>query len=71
MRSQTGYALMYANCPLIWASKIQTEIALSSTKAEYIALSQALREIIPLMALMKEVRNHDIKSSNPLQVIRG
>ena len=51
---------MYANCPLIWASKIQTEIALSSTKAEYIALSQALREIIPLTALMKEARNHDI-----------
>ena len=41
-RSQMGYALMYVNCPLIWASKIQTKIALSSTEAEYIALSQAL-----------------------------
>ena len=51
---------MYANCPLIWVLKIQTEIALSSTESEYIALSQALREIIPLTALMKEVRDYGI-----------
>ena len=55
-RSRTGYVLTYAGCPLIWASKLQTEIALSSTESEYIALSQALREVIPLMALMKEAR---------------
>jgi len=33
---------------------MQTEIALSSTEAEYIALSQSMREVIPLMALMEE-----------------
>ena len=43
---------MYAGCPLTWSSKIQTEIALSTTEAEYIALSQSLREVIPMMNLL-------------------
>jgi hypothetical protein len=55
--SRTGYVIMYAGCPLIWCSKLQTEIALSTTEAEYIALSQAMREVIPLMELLKEVNN--------------
>ena len=59
-RSRTGYILTYAGCPLIWASKLQTEIALSSTEAEYIALSQALREVIPLMQLMKEAKRRGL-----------
>ena len=46
---------MYANCPIFWASKLQTEIALSTAEAEYIALSQALQEVIPLMILMEEI----------------
>lgn len=46
---------MYANCPIHWVSKLQTEIALSTAEAEYIALSQALREVIPLMTLMEEI----------------
>ena len=37
------------------SSKLQTEIVLSTAEAEYIALSQALREIIPLQNLIKEI----------------
>jgi hypothetical protein len=55
-RSRTGFVLKYGGCPLIWASKLQTEIALSSTESEYIALSQSLREVIPLMELIKELK---------------
>lgn len=46
---------MYAGCPILWCSKLQTEITLSTTEAEYVALSQAMREVIPLMNLMKEL----------------
>ena len=53
--SRTGYVLMYAGCPVTWCSKLQTEVTLSTTEAEYIALSQALREVIPLMQLLTEV----------------
>jgi hypothetical protein len=40
-RSRTGYVIQFAGYPVIWASKLQTEIALSVTEAEYIALSSA------------------------------
>ena len=48
---------MYCGCPVFWASQLQTEIALSSTEAEYIGLSRALRETIPIMELLKEMRS--------------
>lgn len=38
VRSRTGYVIMYAGCPIVWASKMQTLVALSTTEAEYIAL---------------------------------
>jgi hypothetical protein len=53
--SRTGFVIMYAGCPITWSSKLQTEIALSTTEAEYIALSQAMREVIPFMELMQEI----------------
>ena len=34
--SRTGFVIMYAGCPIIWGSKLQMLIALSTTKAEYI-----------------------------------
>ena len=45
---------MYARCPITWGSKLQTEIALSTTESEYIVLLTAMREIIPFLGLMKE-----------------
>ena len=53
--SRTGMVIMYANCPIFWCSRLQTEIALSTAEAEYIALSSALREVLPLMTMMEEI----------------
>ena len=39
----------------MWSSRLQTEIALSTAEAEYIALSSSMREIIPLMSLLTEI----------------
>ena len=36
--SRTGYVIFYANCPIIWSSKLQMTIALSTTEAEHVAL---------------------------------
>ena len=53
--SRMEYVIMYAGCPIHWVSRLETEIALSTAEAEYIALSQALREVIPLMSLLEEL----------------
>ena len=53
--SHMGYVKTYTGCPLLLCSKLQTKIAWITTEAEYIALNQAMREVIPFMALMKEV----------------
>ena len=53
--SRTGYVIFYLGCPLIWVSKLQTEISLSTVEAEYVALSQAMRDVIPLQDQMKEM----------------
>ncbi len=55
-KSRTGYITMYAGCPISWASKLQQEVALSTTEAEYNALSASLREVIHLMQLVDEAK---------------
>ena len=57
-KSRTGYIISIFGCPIIWQSKLQTQIALSTTEAEYIALSQSLRDTIPIMNLFKELQGH-------------
>ena len=47
--SRTGFVIFYAGCPLLWTSRRQTEITLSTAEAEYVALSTAMREVISLM----------------------
>ena len=46
---------MLFGCPLFWHSKLQSEIALSTTEAECIAMSQALRNVMSLVNLMNEL----------------
>jgi hypothetical protein len=55
VKSRTGFCLTLGDCPLLWVSKLQSEIALSTTEAEYIALSQAIRELLPMRELFQEV----------------
>ena len=50
--SRTGYVIAYAGCTLLWFNNLQTEIALSKPEAEYIALTQAMREVITFMVLI-------------------
>ena len=57
-RSRHGYIILYYRCPLILKSQLQTEITLSSTESEYTGLSYALREAIPLLSLLDELKEH-------------
>jgi hypothetical protein len=60
-KSRSGWVIFYARCPIIWASKLQSQVALSTTEAEYIAMSMALRDVIPIMELMTEFRERNFK----------
>jgi hypothetical protein len=55
VRSRTGFIICIAKCPVLWVSKLQTETALSTMMAEYIALSMATRDLIPFKRLAIEV----------------
>ena len=65
-RSRHGYVIYYAGCPILVKSQLQTEIALSTTESEYTGASYALRDVIPIMEMLKEMSRHgfDILSTS-------
>ena len=56
VKSRSGFVILYAGCPIAWQSKLQTEVALSTTESEYISLSQATRTLLFLIQLFKEIK---------------
>jgi hypothetical protein len=58
-KSRSGWIIFYAGCPVSWASKLQSQVALSTTEAEYISMSQSLCDIISVMNLLQEMREQD------------
>ena len=55
VKSRGGYIISLNNCPLVWSSKLQDSIALSTMMAEYYALSTAMRDVLPLRNLIMTV----------------
>ena len=45
VRIRTGLLLTFRDVPVFWSSKLQSVISLSTLEAEYIGLSQGMREI--------------------------
>ena len=54
-KSTSGFVFMLNNGPVSWCSKKQATVALSSTEAEYIALTLTAREATWLRLLMTEL----------------
>ena len=54
-KSTSRYVFLVAGGAITWKSKKQTIIALSSTEAEYVALSEAGREACWLRNLYEEI----------------
>jgi len=55
VRSRTGFVIALGGNVVLWQSKLQTEIALSTMSAEYIAMSTAMRSLIHLRNVHHEV----------------
>jgi hypothetical protein len=47
---------MYCGVPVLWVSKMQTQIALSTMEAEYIAISQLMRDLILIREILKDIK---------------
>ena len=54
-KSQTGYLIKLASAPVCWVSQKQKTVALSSTEAEYMALSDCTRQIKWIKTLLFEL----------------
>ena len=53
--STTAYVLTIANAPVSWKSTLQSTIALSTTEAEYMTITEAVKEAVCLQGLLREL----------------
>jgi len=60
-KSRTGYVVMYAGAPIFWASKLQTQFALSTAESELLALSTATRFVKSVMYQLDELKSRSIE----------
>jgi hypothetical protein len=71
-RSRTGYVLLLCGIPVVWASKMQTLVALSTMEAEYIALSTAMRALLPMRNILFQCLRflgHPIDASSRISTV--
>ncbi|KAG8473056.1 hypothetical protein CXB51_034969 [Gossypium anomalum] len=61
-RSLTGYVFTIESCATSWKATLQTIVALSTTEAEYMAITEACKEAIWLYGLFSEL-NEDLQIS--------
>jgi hypothetical protein len=54
VKSQTGYVIYLAVCPVLWVSKIQAESALSTMESEYITVNESCKDLLPIVDLFKK-----------------
>ena len=72
VKSRSGYTIMLAGCHLLSKSVLQTSIACSTLEAEYSALSFALKTLLPVKRLLREiVKALDLEASSMDTSIRA
>ena len=57
-KSQSGYFLKLAGGAILWMLRAQKTIALSSTEAEYMVLSDCSRQVVWMHTLLGELGYH-------------
>ena len=56
-RSRYGYAIYYGNALICWRSKLHACICLSTAEAEYVALTEACKDVMWLRHMLNEIGN--------------
>ena len=54
-KSTSGYLLEFGSCVISWTSQKQRIVALSTTEAEYIAATEAIKEVIWCKGLLRDL----------------
>ena len=54
--SVTGYVIYFMGVPVAWKSRAQRSVVLSSTEAEYVALSEVVKEIKFVMQILQSIK---------------
>ncbi|MBW0486829.1 hypothetical protein O181_026544 [Austropuccinia psidii MF-1] len=54
-RSQTGFVLKLGDAPILWGSKRQSVVALSTCAAEYIALSDSMQHLVQAINQLEQL----------------
>ena len=57
-RSLTGYAFTLSGSAISWKATLQSTVALSTTEAEYMAVTEAVKEVIWLRSLVEDLDLH-------------
>jgi hypothetical protein len=71
VQSHSGYILMLAGCPVVWKSQLQMELSMSTLKAEYSTLSNALENLLPLKRLVIKIVSEIPISASLLPTIKA
>ena len=64
-RSTGGYVITLCGGVISWKTRKQDVVALSTTEAEYIALSDAVKEVIWLRRLLRELESREVLKPSP------
>ena len=67
-KSVSGHVFLLGNTPILWKSRKQTCVALSSNEAEYIAASEAAREAKWLRGLLDDMNLYAAKPLPPFEL---
>lgn len=65
-KSTTGYCFIFSNCLISWCSKRQSTVSISSTEAEYVAMSMASSEACWLINLLNDF---NIPNVSPVTIL--
>ncbi|KRZ81709.1 Retrovirus-related Pol polyprotein from transposon TNT 1-94 [Trichinella sp. T8] len=59
-RSTVGYIMTFCNGPMAWSSRVQKTIALSTVEAEYMALTEGVKEVKWICQLLMDLGRNQV-----------
>ena len=65
-RSMSGFVIMMFGAAISWKSKLQPTVALSTSEAEYMAMTTGAQELLWIDMFLGELGLEDLKQTKPL-----